>query len=297
MALVECKVCGEKISDKASACPHCGSVLIENNRGKNNLNLCEECKTEVPADAKVCPACGCPVNVINETISDDNSKKQKSIVKKWWFWCLLIFVVFFVFMISGDDEASETADSVETNIESDSEVEETTLTSEIESQITAVDFYKWIDENDTSMEYSVPEKAIAFMEEHPEFFPGNENNTGAMSDYVDYEVTYQHITKSPSKYNDKLISINGTVIDCYEEECEYGTLTFVQVVDDYTGSSYCLYYWGSLENVFEKNWVWGYALPFDVTTFDNMGGYHTEAVVGAACYIMNTAAEDEYNGL
>ena len=209
MALVECKVCGEKISDKAFACPHCGSVLIENNSGKNNLNLCEECKAEVPADAKVCPACGCPVNVINETVYDDNSKNKKSIIKKWWFWCLLIFVLFFIFAISGDDEASETADSVENNIESDSEVEETTLTSEIESQITAVDFYKWIDENDTSMEYSVPEKAIAFMKEHPEFFPGNENNTGAMSDYVDYEVTYQHITKSPSKYNDKLISING----------------------------------------------------------------------------------------
>ena len=108
-----------------------------------------------------------------------------------------------------------------------------------------------------------------------------------MSDYVDYEVTYQHITKSPSKYNDKLISVSGTVIDCYEEECEYGTITYVQVVDDYNGSSYCLYYWGSLENVFENNWVWGYMLPFDVTTFDNMGGYRTEAVVGAACYIMN----------
>lgn len=292
MALVECKVCGKTISDKASTCPHCGSVLNENNSEKISLNLCRECKAEVPAGAKICPSCGCPVDAPN-----DNSQTKKSIIKKWWFWCLLILLLLFIVMFTGDDETSETSEVPETNIESNSEVVETTLSDDTDIQITAVDFYKWIDENDTSMDYVIPEKAIAFIDEHPEFFPGNENNTGAMSDYVDYEVTYQHITKSPSKYNDKLISISGTVVDCYEEECEYGTITFVQIVDDYSGSSYCLYYWGSLENVFEKNWVWGYALPFDVTTFENMGGYHTEAVVGAACYIMNTAVEDEYNGL
>lgn len=294
MALVECNVCGKTISDKASTCPHCGNVLKENSSEKMSLNLCEECKTEIPAEAKVCPACGCPVNVKNDGFTNDNSQNKKSIIKKWWFWCLLIFSLFFIIMITGDDETSDTS---ETNIESSSETTETNLSDEIDSQITAVDFYKWIDENDTSMDYVIPEKAFAFIEEHPEFFPGNDNNTGAMSDYVDYEITYQHITKSPSKYNDKLISINGTVVDCYEEECEYGTITFVQIADEYTGSSYCLYYWGSLENVFEKDWIWGYALPFDITTFENMGGYHTEAVVGAACYIMNNSIEDEYNGL
>lgn len=37
MALIKCKECGQKISNKAKKCPHCGVPLIE--KEKININL------------------------------------------------------------------------------------------------------------------------------------------------------------------------------------------------------------------------------------------------------------------
>ena len=34
MALVECKECGGKVSDKAAACPHCGSPVRQSLSGQ-----------------------------------------------------------------------------------------------------------------------------------------------------------------------------------------------------------------------------------------------------------------------
>lgn len=59
MALIICAECGKQMSDKASACPHCGApyspapVEIK----------CEECGSVLPVGADACPNCGCPVNI------------------------------------------------------------------------------------------------------------------------------------------------------------------------------------------------------------------------------------------
>ncbi len=298
MALIECKGCGKQISDKAQKCPHCGRVLMENVQTETlKIIICEECKTSVPSGTETCPTCGCPITGEELLSNKEKVNTKKSIFKRWWFWCLIIVVLILILSLSGNEENDNenVIETVETSTESDiidnsleigNEVEEDTV-------ITAVDFYKWVDETDMNMEYTIPEKALTFIDEHPEFFPGSDKNTGAMSDYVDWEVTYQHITKNPSKYTDKLISVGGTIVDCYETESEYGTITFLQMLDEYSQSTYCLYYWGSLENTFENNYAWGYALPFGVVKFENMGGYYTEGVVCAACYIFESSEEYE----
>ena len=56
MALIECTECGKMISDKASACPHCGCPV-------EKKVTCEECGSLFPANLKACPNCGCPVNL------------------------------------------------------------------------------------------------------------------------------------------------------------------------------------------------------------------------------------------
>ncbi|MBQ7874205.1 MAG: zinc-ribbon domain-containing protein [Oscillospiraceae bacterium] len=58
MALIQCKNCGNEISDKALVCPNCGEKLIEEVK---EVVLCEECGTEIPEDAESCPKCGCPI--------------------------------------------------------------------------------------------------------------------------------------------------------------------------------------------------------------------------------------------
>jgi len=51
MAMIDCKECGWKISDKAKACPQCGVTLPV---------TCTECGKEFSGDGKACPYCGCP---------------------------------------------------------------------------------------------------------------------------------------------------------------------------------------------------------------------------------------------
>jgi double zinc ribbon protein len=51
MALVDCKECGKKISDKAKTCPKCGV---------NRPVTCTDCGKEFSRKAIACPNCGCP---------------------------------------------------------------------------------------------------------------------------------------------------------------------------------------------------------------------------------------------
>lgn len=149
--------------------------------------------------------------------------------------------------------------------------------------MSAADIYVWLAAND-ELGYNVPEKAVSFIENNPQFFPGSDKNTGAMSDYVDYEADYPHVAKSPTKYADKLMSLYGDIVDCEEIETDYGTVTYLHI-DDYSGYSYCMYYLGVLEDAFEGYSAWANVLPFGTITFENVGGYYTEAVISAACYI------------
>lgn len=59
MALIQCKNCGNEVSDRALVCPHCGNHLIDD---ENSTIFCEECGTEIPIGVESCPKCGCPVN-------------------------------------------------------------------------------------------------------------------------------------------------------------------------------------------------------------------------------------------
>ena len=54
MALIKCKECGKEFSDKASACPGCGSPIIK-------TIICKECGSEVNEDLESCSNCGYPL--------------------------------------------------------------------------------------------------------------------------------------------------------------------------------------------------------------------------------------------
>ena len=173
--------------------------------------------------------------------------------------------------------------SVNTENESDNNTQtELETESEIKNEIvTVADKYIEIGKNvDTT--FVVPEKSIEFMNKHEEFFPGSDENDGAMSDFVNWEIGYPHLAKSISKYTDQLFVICGYVIDVWETEDE--GLTYLHIVD-YNGYNYTLYYLGALDEVFEETEVYVYAMPFSMVTFENMSAQYTEAVVGAACYV------------
>lgn len=56
MALINCKECGQQISDSATVCPHCGAPVVKD-------VYCQSCGTKVPENTKFCPSCGKPVGV------------------------------------------------------------------------------------------------------------------------------------------------------------------------------------------------------------------------------------------
>ena len=51
MALINCKDCGQQISDAARFCPHCGAPVVRD-------VYCPKCGTKVPENVKFCPNCG-----------------------------------------------------------------------------------------------------------------------------------------------------------------------------------------------------------------------------------------------
>ena len=247
--------------------------------------FCKRCGKQMEENWSVCPECGEPVKestITNVAENENNRKMKKPIFKRWWFWIIIIVLASVLLFGGGDDSELNNTNS---DTKTESAEAEKTKTEDTEIKDTkengAVEKYKWIAQN-ADPEFEISEKSINFIKEHLNFFPGNESIQGAISDFVDWDITYAHLTKSMSKYGDKLIWIGGDVIDI--EESEDGELTTVHVVD-YDGNSYVLYYLGTLDNVFEDTYISAYALPVAIITFENMGGSYTEAVVGAACYV------------
>lgn len=47
MALIECKHCGKKISDKAKICPGCGKATISDSGTADSAITCVECGAQL----------------------------------------------------------------------------------------------------------------------------------------------------------------------------------------------------------------------------------------------------------
>ena len=58
MALITCPECGWKVSDRAAACPNCGSPF-------KDLKFCIHCGAKIDKNCVVCPQCGKQVAELN----------------------------------------------------------------------------------------------------------------------------------------------------------------------------------------------------------------------------------------
>ena len=86
MALIKCKECGKKISDKAEICIHCGATLHQSKSGDNYGNFRE---TKASSD--------------NNRFTKEKIKKQKTRFYYYWIYgtILLIILIFLVIELSG----------------------------------------------------------------------------------------------------------------------------------------------------------------------------------------------------
>lgn len=76
MALIICAECGKQMSDKASACPHCGAPY---SAAPSEERKCGECGAILPNGAEICPGCGCPVNIEQEKPAQTVSAPQLAV--------------------------------------------------------------------------------------------------------------------------------------------------------------------------------------------------------------------------
>ena len=91
MALIECKHCGQRISDRATACPYCKEPLNE------KAIVCEECGAKLNKEDKSCPFCGCPVGKETsqpvEVVSVRAPKKKKKKGRKGLVIAVAVLIV------------------------------------------------------------------------------------------------------------------------------------------------------------------------------------------------------------
>lgn len=224
--------------------------------------LCKYCQTEIPKKAKVCPNC----------------RKKQGGIGKW----IIITVVVFLFIGAMGSSEGDTNEGTSNNSGTIENSDGTNNSNTESNDTTIADKYKIIAETNSAFRFEISDESVVFMNEHENFFPGNDNIKGAISDFVNWEADYSHLAKNINKYTDELCAVGGYVVDI--EETDDGSLTFFQI-SSYDGHNYVFYYLGTLDEVFEETEVYVYALPLDMVTFENIGGYYTEAVVGAACFV------------
>ena len=256
--------------------------------------FCPKCGKAVPDGAVHCPNCGEAMQVTQvpnpQQVPVAQPPKKKG--KKKWIIIGVVVVILAIMMFGGDSDSgssssgttassgttqSDTAQPAEDSTSSDSKSEDKTAS--------ALEQYQWIAEN-CSTPYTIPDQAAAFITAHPDFFPGNSSNTGAMGDNCTYDVTYPMLAKSAKKYSDKLINFVGYVYDI--DESDDGTVTYIHL-NDSDGNNYIAYYLGSIE-IFEQDEVNCYLLPLDNVQFENIGGGYTQAIACAAAYVDKISA-------
>lgn len=181
-----------------------------------------------------------------------------------------------------EEEQEKFLSDLTKEIEESSQDIEAELEEKYEKDTKAYRFYAALEENEVCP-YTMSDKASEFLIGYPEFF--STTKLKKITNYVDYDISYKHIAKNASKYGDKLMCISPAyVISCSETDIDdETTLTELQLEDE-GGNSYMVIYIGSVD-VFENDVVECYGLPLGTTSFDNISGGTTLAIVVAGSYI------------
>lgn len=93
MALIKCEECGQMVSDKAEACPHCGCPVAK-------LMACPECGNIIEGEESYCKNCGYPLasgtaeqtaNITNQDLVQEGyySEDDERGNGRLWLWLTL----------------------------------------------------------------------------------------------------------------------------------------------------------------------------------------------------------------
>ena len=147
----------------------------------------------------------------------------------------------------------------------------------------AFEFYDAIQDNDLS-KYTLNSAAREFLKAHSDLFP-SEDIHSIPDNLIDYTSKSEHISKSPDKYGDKLIYLQGVdITQIREEDYPGGKLTWFNAADD-NNNFYTVIYRGELPGIIEGNVVNIIGLPVGSSYYDNTSGGQTLTIVLAGCNV------------
>ncbi len=158
---------------------------------------------------------------------------------------------------------------------------ETTVNTEGDSVILSL--FEELQDNEI-MPFVLTEKAKVTLAEKENIFTGNRKD--GLDELTDTTLEYRALTKNIDKYGDKLLYINEAyVVDISETELDEETVaTELQLLDAEENSYYCVSL-SAYDNIFEEDIISIYALPIGETSFENVSGGTTLAIMLAGCYI------------
>lgn len=241
----------------------------------------------------------------------EEPRKKKSIFKKWWFWVIVVVIAFAMLVFGGDSEkepvdtsstqteqVSDTAEQV--TVESTDAVtealtdqitekeisEEEQLETEVLSDSSYNDkasLYEFLGENE-AMPYVISPKAKTFIQENESLFPVD--SEVLLTEYVDENLSYKNISKNQNNYGDKMMFIDQAYVgQINETNMDENTVFTEMQVWDLEENCYYILYMGSLPDVFAEDVIKLYGTPLGMTSFSNVSGGSTLAVVMAGSYI------------
>lgn len=153
----------------------------------------------------------------------------------------------------------------------------------VSSESTVLQFFEDIQDNEV-VPFVLTEKAKVMLSENESLFLENKNE--GLEEHTDTSLEYKVLTKNIDKHGDKLIYLpEAYVISIDETELdEETTCSELHLVDVEENSFYVLSL-SAYDDIYEGDVVSAYALPIGETSFENVSGGTTLAIMLAGCYI------------
>ena len=160
------------------------------------------------------------------------------------------------------------------------EVPETTVAPEAPE---VLQFFEMLQDNE-SIPFTITEKAKVMLSENDGLFRENKNE--GLEQYTDTDLTYKVLTKNIEKHGDKLIYLpEAYVLSIDETNLDAETVITELHLLDTDGNSFYALSPCAYEDIYEEDTVSIYALPIGETSFENIGGGTTLAIMLAGCYV------------
>lgn len=152
-----------------------------------------------------------------------------------------------------------------------------------DAESTVLQFFESLQENEVAP-FTLTEKAKVVLSEKEDLFL--ENKADGLDRYTDTSLEYKVLTKNIDKHGDKLIYLaQAYVISIDETQLDEETTVSEVHLMDADGNSFYVLSLVAYDEVFEGDVVNAYALPLGETSFENVSGGTTLAIMLAGCYL------------